>query len=216
MPNIQVETMVDPALDIAVEAVRGRASLARIAAQWDDLARHALDPDALDDTTLTLALMDAAGKGGFHCCLSWARDPERSDLPATLGGMFPLRRARSSWGFASWILHAPLVRAEGAQRHLAALLDWLKRGGATVVEFRHVPREGRMNDVLAEVLRERDCTVYGCDVPVPGGLASPGLRNLLVGLGALGEMWVSMLPLLDRAKRRIAATSRAEPPAVAA
>jgi hypothetical protein len=29
-------------------------------------------------------------------------------------------------------------------------------------------------------------------------------------------MWVSMLPLLDRAKRRLAAASRAESPAVAA
>jgi hypothetical protein len=214
MPKIQVETMADPALDVAVEAVRDWASLVRISAQWEELARHALEPDALHDAALTLP--EAPDECGFLCCLSWARDPERSDLPATLGGAFLLRRGRSSWRFPAWTLQAPLVRAEGAQRHLAALLDWLKRGGATLVEFRHVPREGRMHEVLAEVLRERDCAVYGCDVQAPSGVASPGLRNLVVGLGALGEMWVSMLPLLDRAKRRIAAASRAESPAVAA
>lgn len=215
MPNIQVETMADPALDVAVEAVRDRASLVRISAQWEELARHALEPNALHDA-LTLALREAPGERGFLCCLSWARDPERSDLPATLGGAFLLRRSRSSWRVPAWTLDAPLVRAEGGQQHIAALLDWLKRGGATLVEFRHVPSEGRMNEVLAEVLRERGCAVYGCHVPAPGGAASPALRNLVVGLGALGEMWVSMLPLLDRAKRRIAAAARAEPPAVAA
>jgi hypothetical protein len=214
-PEIQVETMGDPALDVAIESVRDRASLARISAHWEELVRHALEPNALHDAALTPALPEAPGESGFLCCLSWARDPERSDLPATLGGVFLLRRARSSWSFPAWTLYAPLVRAEGARRHLAALLDWLKRGGATVVEFRHVPREGRMHEVLAEVLRERDCVVCGYDVPAPGGVASPGLRNLVVGLGALGEMWVSMLPLLDRAKRRLAA-SRAESPAVAA
>jgi hypothetical protein len=214
--EIQVETMRDPALDVAIEAVRDRASLVRICAQWEELVRHALEPHALHDAALTLALPEAPGEGGFLCCLSWARDPERSDLPATLGGAFLLRRGRSRWRFPAWTLHAALVRAEGAQRHLMALLDWLKRGGATVVEFRHVPREGRMDEVLAEVLRERDCAVYGCDVPAQGGVASPALRNLVVGLGGLGEKWVSMLPLLDRAKRRIAAASRAESPAVAA
>jgi hypothetical protein len=208
--------MVDSALDVAVEAVRDRASLVRIAAQWDDLARHALEPDALHDTALTLALLDAAGGGGFHCCLSWARDPERSDLPATLGGMFPLRRARSCWGFPSWRLHAPLVRAEGAPRHVVALLDWLRRDGATLVEFRHVPREGRMNEVLAEALRDHDSTVYARDVPAPAGIDASGMRHLVIGLGPLGEMWVSMLPLLERAKRRIAAARRPESRTVAA
>jgi hypothetical protein len=208
--------MTDFALDVAVEAVRDRASLVRIGAQWDELARHALEPDALHDTVLTLALLEAAGERGFHCCLSWTRDPERSDLPATLGGMFPLRRARSSWGFRCWTLHAPLVRADGAPRHVVALLDWLKRDGATIVEFRHVPREGRMNDVLAEALRDHDSTVYARDVPAPAGNHASQMRNLVIGLGALGEMWVSMIPLLERAKRRIAAAWRSESRTVAA
>jgi hypothetical protein len=203
--------MADSVLDVAVELVRDRASLARISAQWEELARHALEPSALHDPAMTLALLEAVGGGGFRCCLSWARDPERSDLPAALGGLFGLRRERSACGFPSWIVHTALVGAEGAQRHVAALLDWLERSGATVVEFRQVPREGPLNDALADVLRERDATVHVRE----GGAAGPGLRNLVIGLGTVGEMWVSMLPLLDRAKRRMAA-SRAESRAVAA
>jgi hypothetical protein len=205
--------MADSALDVAVELVRDRASLARISGQWEELARHALESSPLHDPAMTLALLEAAGAGGFRCCLSWARDPERSDLPAALGGLFALRRARSAWGFPSWIVHTTLVVAEDAQRHVAALLDWLERSGASVVEFRQLQRDGRLIEALAEVLREHDATVYACDVTAPGGV---GLRNLMIGLGTIGGTWVSMLPLLARAKRRIAAASRAQSPAVAA
>jgi hypothetical protein len=207
--------MADSALDVAVELVRDRASLARISAQWEELARHALESSPLHDPAMTLALLEAAGAGGFRCCLSWARDPERSDLPAALGGLFALRRARGAWGFPSWIVHTTLVVAEDAQRHVAALLDWLERSGAAVVEFRQVPREGSLNDALADVLRERDSTVHVREGAAAGVAAGLGLRNLVIGLGTVGEMWVSMLPLLDRARRRMAA-SRAESRAVAA
>ena len=208
--------MADSVLDVAVELVRDRASLARISAQWEELARNALDPTPLHDPAMTLALLEAAGGGGFRCCLSWARDPERSDLPAALGGLFALRRERSACGFPSWIVHTALVGAEGAQRHVAALLDWLERSGVTLVEFRQVPREGRLNNALADVLRERDAMVYTRDVAAPGGVGGAGLRNLLIALGAVGAMWVGMLPLLDRAKRRMGARSRTDAPPVAA
>jgi len=204
--------MADSALDVAVELVRDPASLARISEQWEELARHAHEPSALHDPAITLALL-AAGGSGFWCCLSWARDPERCDLPAALGGLFTLRRERSACGFASWIVHTALIGAEGAQRHVAALLDWLKRSGAVVVEFRQVPCDGRLNDALADVLGERASTVHVRDGAAAG--AGPGLRNLVIGLGAVGDMWVSMLPLLDRA-RRCVASSRAASRAVAA
>jgi hypothetical protein len=207
--------MADSALDVAVEAVRDRASLVRVSAQWEELARHALESGPLLDPAMTLALLEAAGGGGFRCCLSWARDPERSDLPAALGALFALRRERSACGFASWIVHTALVGAEGAQRHLAALLDWLERSGATMVEFRQVPRDGRLNEALADVLRARDSTVHIREVAAPGAVAGPGLRNVVIGLGTVGEIWVSMLPLVDRARRRMTA-SRAQSRALAA
>jgi hypothetical protein len=208
--------MADPALDVAVELVRDRASLAWISAQWEELARQALESSPFLDPAMTLALLEAPGAGGFRCCLSWARDPERSDLPAALGGLFALRRERSACGFPSWVVYTVLVRAAGAQRHVAALLDWLRRNGATVVEFRQVPREGRLNEALADVLRERDAMVYTRDVAAPGGVGDAGLRNLLIALGAAGAMRLAVLALLDRAKRRMGVRSRTDAPPVAA
>src|SRR5678815_6130237 len=51
------EHMADSALDVAVEAVRDRASLVRISAQWEELARHALESGPLLDPAMTLALL---------------------------------------------------------------------------------------------------------------------------------------------------------------
>lgn len=200
------EHMADSALDVAVELVRDRAGLARISAQWEELARHALETSALHEPAMTLALLEAAHADGFGCCLSWARDPERSDLPAALGGLFAVRRGGSACGFASWIVDTALVGAEDAQRHVAALLDCLKRSGAAVVEFRQVPRDGRLNDALADVLRERDLTVHVREDAAAGGAAGPGVRDLVIGLAGVGHLWVSMLPLFDRARRRKAAS----------
>jgi len=214
--------MADPALDVAVEVVRNRASLGRIVSQWQDLARHALEPNPLYEPDTLLPQFHAADDADLHCYVAWARDPERSDLPAYLGGLFPFRRSRSLWGLSSWTLGKPLVRAEGAQRHLAALLHALERNGVGVVEFRNLPRGGGLSDLLAEVLRDHKSTLFAYDVPAPQSVAQSvaqsadqrGLRNLVIGLGAMGEMWVSMLPLLNWTRQRIASASRSDSSAV--
>jgi hypothetical protein len=228
MPPHKRKRMADSSLDIAVEVVRDQASLARVIAQWEELAADALEPNPLYEPWMMLPALEAPGEGDFHCCLLWVRDPERSDVPAKLGGLFPFRRERGykgfpagalrSWSHPSWAweLCTPLVRAEGAPQYVATLLDWLEREGAAVVEFRHLPREGGFSAVLAEVTREHDSTLFAEDVAAPVWTGGLGMRNLVIGIGTLGEMWVSMLPLLNRTKRRIAAASRSDPPAVTA
>lgn len=222
----QVETMPDSVPDIAVEVVRDRASLVRVLAQWEDLARHALEPNPLYEPEMMLPALDAAGESGFQCCLLWARDPERSDLPAQLGGLFPFKRERRyqglpastlrSWSHPSWVweLCTPLVRTDGTLHYIAVLLERLERDGTAVVEFRNVHRGGGFCDLLADALRDHESTLFAWDIATPESAGGPGLRNVAIGLGALGEMWVSMLPLLSRAKRRMAAVSRGYPPAV--
>jgi hypothetical protein len=228
MPSHKYKLMADPALDFAVEVVRDGASLARIIAQWEDLAGHALEPNPLYEPGMMLPALNAPGHRDFHCCLLWVWDPERSDLPATLGGLFPFHRERRykgfpattlrSWSHPSWAweLCTPLVRTERAQQYVAALLDWLGRDGAAVVEFRHVQRDGSFGGVLADVLRDHKSTPFAYDVAAPAGQDGPRMHNLVIGLGALGEMWVSMLPLVNWTKRRVAAASRADSPAVTA
>jgi hypothetical protein len=210
--------MADSAFDFAVEVVRDRASLARFIPQWQDLAGHALEPNPLYEHWMLLPALEALGEGDFHCCLLWVRDPERSDLPAKLGGLFPFQRERRyrgfpaaalrSWSHPSWMLCTPLVRAEGAQRNVAALLDWVERDAAPLVEFRHVPSDGPFNGALADALLERKSTVLA--TPTVEGLwkDSRSMHSVVIGTGAWGEMWVSMLPFANWAKRRIASTSR--------
>jgi hypothetical protein len=228
MPSHKSKLMADSALDIAVEVVRDRASLARIITQWEELAGDALEANPLYEPWMMLPALEAPAEGDFHCCLAWVRDPERSDLPAKLGGLFPFRRERRyrgfpasvlrSWSHPSWAweLCTPLVRTEGAQLYVAALLDWLERDGAAVVELRHVPRDGAFSGVLAEVLRNHNSTLFADDVAAPDYAGGLGMRNLVIGMGTLGEMWVSMLPLLYRTKRRIAVSSRSGTRAVTA
>lgn len=220
--------MADSTADIAVEVVRDRTQLVRIVPQWEDLAAHALEANALYEPWMMLPAPQTPADGDFHCCLLWVHDPERSDLPAKLGGLFPFRREGShrgfpasalrSWSHPSWAweLCTPLVRAEAAPRYVAALLDWLWRDGAALVEFRHVPRNGAFSGLLAEVLREHKSTIFAEDVAAPAWAGGVGMRNLFIGLGAMGEMWVSMLPLLNRTRRRIAAGTRSLPRAMTA
>jgi hypothetical protein len=220
--------MEHSALDVAVEVVRDRANLAGIIAQWEELAADALEPNPLYEPWMMLPALEAAGGGDLHCCLLWVRDLERSDLPARLGGVFPFRRekhyrglpagALRSWSHPSWAweLCTPLVRSQGAQRYVATLLGWLEHDGAALIEFRHLPRDGAFSGVLADVLREHKSTVFADDVAAPACAGEFGMRNLVVGVGTLGEMWVSMLPLLDRTRRRLAASPRSDARAVAA
>jgi hypothetical protein len=211
--------MADSVIDVAVELVRDRAGLARFIPQWEDLAAHALEPNPLYEPCMLLPALDAPGED-FHCCLIWVRDPERSDLPAKLGGLFPFRREKRYRGFPAralrpwthpswaWELCTPLVRAQGAQRYVATLLERIERDGAAVVEFHHVACNGGVSGVLADVLREHKSTVFSHDVPGPSGFDGPRVRKIVIGIGAVGEMWVSMLPLLNWTKRRVAIRSR--------
>lgn len=219
---------MDCGLDIAIEVVREPGCLAGIVTGWQELARDALEANPLYEPRSLLPASQASADDAFECCLVWARDPERSDVSARLAALFPFRRAKRyrgfpasalrSWTHPSWAWQpcTPLVRAEGAHRYVAALLDWLEREGAAVVEFSHVPREGRFSDVLADALREHRCTVYAEELQAPAGAERAGLRNVGVGLGAIGEMWVSMLPLLDRTRRRIGVAWRSDSRALAA
>lgn len=208
---------MDCGVDIAVERVAQAAHLRAIVPQWAELAREAQERNpCYEPGEMPAAPLE--GDHGPECALVWARDPERSDLPAALSALFLFRRASRYRGFPVKTLRAwsgascadalqctPLIRAANAHRCVAALLERLERDGVGVVEFPDVPPDGRFADVLAEVLRDRRCTVFAEAVPPAAGEAGRGRRNLAIGLGAVGEMWVSMLPLLANTRRRIAA-----------
>jgi hypothetical protein len=141
---------------VTVSVVRDRASLARVVAAWEDLARHAIEPNPLYEPWMLLPALEAQGSEDFVCVLAWSG--------GTLTGLFPLKRERRykgmpvdvlrSWWHKSWMLCSPLVRVGAAHTSILALLDWLVRDGcrASALEFVYLPTDGAFHGVLAEVL----------------------------------------------------------------
>jgi hypothetical protein len=141
---------------VTVSVVRDRASLAGVVAAWEDLVRHAIEPNPLYEPWMLLPALEAQGSEDFICVLAWSG--------GTLTGLFPLTRERRykgmpvdilrSWWHKSWMLCPPLVRAGAAHTSVLALLDWLARDGcrASAVEFLYLPTDGAFHAVLAEVL----------------------------------------------------------------
>jgi hypothetical protein len=200
-PLTSGKPMAEPALDVAVQVVVEREALLPILASWAALVPQALDPNPLYQPDALLAALEAQGAGKLRCILVWERDPERSDQPARLNGLFPFRRERRWRGFPAATLRSlahPLLRADGAQRTIAILLKTLAHAGIGIVEFGELPREGAFCSVLADALREHR------SMPLVESAAAPaqGMQNVIIGMGALGELWVSMQPLLARHRGR--------------
>ena len=144
--------------NLEVSVVSDRADLAGLVAQWEDLARHALEPNPLYEHWMMLPALAAAQPAALCCVLVW--NGKR------LEAMFPFQRARrfkrlglgtlTSWRHRSWMLCTPLVRTGAARGCLAALFDWLNRENEPLAEFRYVPSDGRFYGALADALRERE------------------------------------------------------------
>lgn len=193
--------MAEPALDVAVQVVVEREALLPILASWAALVPQALDPNPLHQPGALLAALEADGARALRCILVWERDPELSDQPARLNGLFPFRRERRWRGFPAATLRSlapPLLRGEGAQRTVAILLKALAHAGIAIVEFLELARDGAFHSALADALREHRSMplVEAAAAPVPG------MQNVIIGMGAVGELWVSMQPLLARHRGR--------------
>jgi CelD/BcsL family acetyltransferase involved in cellulose biosynthesis len=143
-----------------VAVARDRDTLAGLVAQWDDLARHALEPNPLYEHWMLLPALPQVNEG-FRCVLVWTAD--------RLDGLFPLEPSQRvkgfpwagyrSWCHRSWMLGTPLVRAGAAPAVLAALFDWLAAEESAFAEFRYLCCDGAFHGALADALRERQAMV---------------------------------------------------------
>ena len=167
--------------------LRKRAELAAVAAECADLALHCAEPSRLDQPR----------HEGTRCVLVWidAQGARR------LGALFPFGGPSFYRGLPLLVLSSgtPLVRAGWERACLHALFEWFRRDGegAALLEFRALARHGPIYRALAEVARLREQLV----------LAATGAddsRTLLMGDRRWGELTMSRLPLLRRAKRSAA------------
>ena len=157
---------------IVVRMARTREELAAIVPQWEELARHALEPNPFNEPWMLLPALDSQeDRSAFRCALIWVEDAGA----AKLGGLFPFTRVArykglplsvlSSWRHTSWQIGTPLLRADCARECLHALLGWLgdEGDGTAGMELRYLACEGAFHDLLADELRTHKATVFATD-----------------------------------------------------
>ena len=137
-----------------VAVLRGAQASAEIVAAWDDLAANALEPNPFYESWMLRPALEwlAAGRD-IQLVTVWA--------DGKLGALLPLeRQARykglpvgslRSWRHRHCMLCTPLVRTEGAETYLAAMIEWLRRA-ASVVELDYMPSDGPVYRLLAKML----------------------------------------------------------------
>jgi hypothetical protein len=193
------------AMDTSVTVVRDRINLAAIMGEWEDLARHAIEPNRFYGPAALLPALALHDKG-IRVLFVWIDDA--ACKTRTLGGLFPFHAPALYRGLPLVVLRAhrqaqqwrctPLIRQGCAHACIHAVLDWFRSDGegASLLEFRSLPCDGPVYRAFAEVARERSQMVLAT--------ASTKGFALLVGDGPWGELAVSGLPLLRWAKRSVA------------
>jgi CelD/BcsL family acetyltransferase involved in cellulose biosynthesis len=137
----------------AVVVLRGAQAIAEIVPAWDDLAAGALEPNPFYESWMLRPAIELLGAGqDVRLVTVWA--------DGRLGALLPLQRESSykglpvgtlrSWRHRHCLLGTPLVRAEGAEAHLAALFGWL-RDNASLVALDYLPAEGPVHRLLAQL-----------------------------------------------------------------
>jgi CelD/BcsL family acetyltransferase involved in cellulose biosynthesis len=156
---------------LKVVVVANAEELASHAVAWDDLARHAIEPNAFYESWMFLPALRAFGAElDLQCVLIYAPQPGRPGVPGPLYGFFPLERARRykglpvpmvrMWKHVHCFLGTPLVRAGHAQECLNALLDWLKGQRRGLLEFGLTSADGPFQQALLDVVNERRALTY--------------------------------------------------------
>lgn len=155
-----------PAVSASYQVIvaRSEEELAPYREQWDDLARHALEPNAFYESWMLLpALRGFAGEDVQMALVLAASDRGEP----VLCGLFPLQRRwgyrglpvayLSLWEYAYCFSCVPLLRASCARECLRAFLGWLASDpqGAPLLEWPCVPQEGPLQQLLVDLCREQ-------------------------------------------------------------
>ena len=134
----------------AVSVLRGAQATAEIVAAWDELAAAALEPNPFYESWMLRPALEYLGGEKVEIVTVWA--------DGKLGALVPMQRtpykglpirALRSWRHRHCLLGTPLIRAEGAASHLAALTNWFRQS-ASVVSLDYLPADGPVYQTLAK------------------------------------------------------------------
>ena len=133
-----------------VKVVRGQQQTADIVAAWDDLAAAALEPNPFYESWMLRPALEYLGGENVELVTVWS--------DGKLGALLPMQRSRykglptrvlCSWRHRHCLLGTPLIRAENAAAHVAALMDWFRKS-ASVVALDYLPADGPVYQLLAK------------------------------------------------------------------
>ncbi|HLG14444.1 MAG TPA: GNAT family N-acetyltransferase [Blastocatellia bacterium] len=154
--------------DMSAIVVRDAVELEQFAAAWEELAAAALEPNVFYEPWVLIEAFRALAAGrDIQFVLIFAPNPAWEHGPRVLCGVFPLERKRgyrglplrnlSLWKHKYCPLCTPIVRADRARETMLAFFDWLASAGhgCSVMEFRHIPGDGRFHQLLVDCFDQR-------------------------------------------------------------
>ncbi|MBY0229054.1 MAG: GNAT family N-acetyltransferase [Gemmataceae bacterium] len=154
-----------PSRDYAISLVQKAEGLRPHVEAWDDLARHALEPNAFNEPWCFLPAMEAFAGPEAFVLLVFAPDGQ-------MAGFFPLATRRlhplvpltvlESWRHVYSFLTIPLVRAGHEARVLSIVFDWFRASGhgASLWRLERMSGDGPFARSLADLCRERQRPVF--------------------------------------------------------
>jgi hypothetical protein len=148
---------------MTITIVRSAAELAEHQAAWEDLARHAIEPNIYYEPWMFLPAWELLGRNAdLRCLLLYTTGPTNEGSPKILCGFFPLERVRGYkglpvhylqlWRTPQMSLCTPLIRAEYARDCLTEFFDWLceapESGSLLAIEY--LSGDGLFNQLLTD------------------------------------------------------------------
>ncbi len=151
--------------DLWVEVVDLATASASHAADWDDLAANACDPNVFFERWFLGPAMNSFGAGRQLAIACVYRGSSRKDVAPGMVGLFPIElasdRGRLSrtlklfWNEYTFLM-TPLIRQGHAVEAWEAFLGWAdERSGCDVIELTVMRGDGVVAKALAEVMHRR-------------------------------------------------------------
>jgi len=154
--------------DLWVEIIDARALPPELAAEWDDLAANAADPNVFYERWFLEPALASFGAGSDRVLVCIHRRSSRKDVAPAMVGLFPLERTPDAWGRARTLklisndytfLQTPLIRQGHVVETWETFLAWAdERSGCDLIDLPLVRGEGSVGRSLIEAIHRRQST----------------------------------------------------------
>jgi CelD/BcsL family acetyltransferase involved in cellulose biosynthesis len=158
---------------IWIEIAEDAQSLQKHLSAWDDLAKHALEPNVFLESWIILPAIKAFGAGkNLLFAFLYRANPSGPQAPPILCGFFPLERTKSYkglpvsclrlWEHDHCFVGTPLLHKDHARETLQSFLDWLAADArsSSLFEFPLLPAEGKIYQLLVDEVRTRSLLTF--------------------------------------------------------